>query len=158
MLEIRELPSLLEPEASGLCAQFEDMYRHFEKCSHRSYLRPDAFGHWVGQYEKLRGRSRTVCAAYIDGVMTGFAEGILRSAPAYFHPEIIGFVAHIYVNPDWRGKGVSRELLGWLKLWFAERKVTTMEIQVVPGNEDAMRFWASVGFHADNTGMRGKIG
>jgi GNAT superfamily N-acetyltransferase len=156
-IEIRELPNLSGPDAEGLRAMFEDMYAHFERSSGRTYLRPNGFDQWIAQYEKLRGRNRTVCGAYDGSILTGFAEGLLRPAPAYFQPEIVGFVSHIYVHPAWRGKRLANDLFVWLKAWFVGRNVNTMELQVVAGNDVAMRFWTSLGFHADNTQMRGKI-
>jgi GNAT superfamily N-acetyltransferase len=157
-IEVNALPNFVDPSSRELQALFEEMYAHFEQIAGRNLLRPEGFVKWAGQYDSARDRGRIICAARDNEKIIGFAEGILRTAPGYYAPEIIGFVSHLYVRPAARGRGVAKDMYGWLKGWFLHRKVSSIELQIVAGNESANRFWESRGFRPDLVQMRAKIG
>jgi GNAT superfamily N-acetyltransferase len=133
---------------------FDAMYRHFDAIAGRSLLREGGFDAWLGLYDKVADRNRMIVAARIDGAPVGFVEGLTRAPAVYAPAGLNGFVAHIYVTPEVRGTGVAQRLVADLLDWFRERTVTTVGLQVIDGNDGAVRFWRSQGFVSEFLQMR----
>lgn len=143
--------------APGLEPLFLAMYDHFAITSGRRYLNDRAFELWVGHYSKVAGRSRIVIGAWHAGELIGFIEGVLRAAPAYFDEGVLGYVSHLSVAHEHRGRSVARRLYVELVTWFETKKVASIELQVVQGNQGAHRFWQALGFASDAVQYRKKV-
>lgn len=138
-----------------LRALFEAMYAHFAAVGGRALLAESGYTAWTAYYAKTAGRSRLVVEARDDtGRAIGFAEALLRSAPAHLGGGVTGFVAHLYVDPAHRGGPVARALVDRMRGWFTERGVRLVELQIVHGNAVADRFWRGLGFQPDLQQMR----
>jgi ribosomal protein S18 acetylase RimI-like enzyme len=84
--------------------------------------------------------------AEVDGATVGYVLGaIVDLTPDLFEHEDVGFVADIYVEPALRRRGIARQLFDALCHWFAQQNVYRVEWQVAVANEEARRFWESVG-------------
>jgi len=58
----------------------------------------------------------------------------------------------LYVLPEWRGKGVSRQLVSAIENFIIERGVTTYQITLTPYAQDARdlkAFYARMGFDGE---------
>lgn len=55
-------------------------------------------------------------------------------------------VGELFVEAEWRGTGVGRRLLRAAEAHALERGADRMRVQVLAGNGDARRLYASVGF------------
>ncbi|MCZ7540551.1 MAG: GNAT family N-acetyltransferase [Anaerolineae bacterium] len=80
----------------------------------------------------------------------GEAAGYLLGAVIDLHPDLFepvdaGFIADIFVDPAFRGRGLARELVTTANQWFRQRGVQQVELQVAARNPAGMRFWESVG-------------
>jgi GNAT superfamily N-acetyltransferase len=157
------IPKLTDVTDSSELLKVEQMfyalYEHFREISGRSYLREDsAFEAWSAGYSQGALKSRLVCIAAADGMPVGFAEGSLRVPPAYYEPGVLGLINHLYVVPQQRGKGLAGQLVRRLQGWFESRRVRTVQLHVVRGNQDAVDFWAGRGFETELMQMRSKHG
>lgn len=133
---------------------FEALYAHLEAAAGRRLLRDDGYAHWIARYDKVAGRSRLLIGAWDAGRLIGFLDGLLRAAPAYQIEPVTGFIAHLYVDPAYRARAVATRLTDAAAGWFRDRKVATIELQVVAGNEAAHRYWQRLGFEPDNVQYR----
>lgn len=149
----------IAPVASGgdlrrVAPLFAELYRHLDAVAGRPLLRDDGFAAWIGLYDKVAGRSRIVlCADGPDGPV-GFVEGLLRNGAPYAPPGVAGFIPHLFVAPGARGHGIAAALVAALRDWFASKGVNAIELQVVEGNDPALRFWRAQGFAVDLHQMR----
>ena len=58
----------------------------------------------------------------------------------------------LYVLPEWRGKGVSRELVSGMESFLIDRGATTYQITLTPYAQDAhdlRAFYARLGFESE---------
>jgi GNAT superfamily N-acetyltransferase len=55
------------------------------------------------------------------------------------------YLRHLFVNPDFRRRGIGRQALDWL--WAnAWTDASRLRIDVLVGNREGQAFWQSVGF------------
>ncbi|WP_085808854.1 GNAT family N-acetyltransferase [Sphingomonas sp. TZW2008] len=138
----------------ALEALFAALYTHLEAAAGRRLLRDDGYEHWIARYDKVAGRSRVLIGAWDAGRLIGFLDALLRAAPAHQIEPVSGFIAHLYVDPAYRERAVATRLTDAAGAWFRDRNVTTIELQVVAGNEAAHLYWRRLGFEADNVQYR----
>ena len=62
-----------------------------------------------------------------------------------------GKVVSIGVHPDWRGKGVAKELMKVADKWFTDLGVTVVGLEVSVQNPEAIRLYSSLGFEVKRT-------
>lgn len=105
-------------------------------------------------YEELAGLSASDYVKRIENTLNFgvFADGELVASMAYFiRPHFKqrhqGVLVGVYVMPDWRGKGLSRLLLGAL-LADARTHVEMMVLQVSIENFAARHAYLSAGFQS----------
>ena len=56
------------------------------------------------------------------------------------------WIHELYVDPDWRQRGVGDALVKHADAFFRERGVDSLSVRVEVANQDATRFWAARGF------------
>jgi len=67
------------------------------------------------------------------------------------------FVHAIYVEPAYRGKGISDELLEYLENYCRDHKLDTIELNVTVGLDSAIRFYQRKGFDIKRYFMSKKL-
>jgi GNAT superfamily N-acetyltransferase len=60
----------------------------------------------------------------------------------------------MFVEPDWRGRGVNARLIAALKEWCRANGVTELRLDVYADNEPAVRAYRKAGFRASMVEMR----
>jgi len=84
--------------------------------------------------------------AEVEGAVVGYVLGaVVDLTPDLFEHEDVGFIADIYVEPDYRRRGIARQLFNAICDWFAAQGVRHVEWQVAVANAEARRFWEAVG-------------
>jgi len=106
----------------------------------------DAFEKWVASLRGVLGRFACLFIAESGDEPTGFLTGRIRSLPSYYGGDPVGYVSDVYVIPGARGSGTGRQLLTAASHWFHERGIRRMELQVIPGNEQAREFYTALGW------------
>jgi ribosomal protein S18 acetylase RimI-like enzyme len=110
----------------------------------------------------LRGRledSHTrVFVAEEDGLIVGYVLGVVVDLlPEMFEQESGGFLADIYVDDGYRGRGIGRALVEALVDWFRQKGLRYYEWHVAATNEDALQFWTRLGGRPLQIRMRARI-
>jgi GNAT superfamily N-acetyltransferase len=125
------------------------LYRH--QCEHGMLLRlPDgAYEAWLKSIEPFLGRYANVVVAEDEGEIIGFVAGRIRTLPPYFGSAVIGAISEVIVDESRRGTGVGRQLLAFALEWFQAQQITRVELQVVAGNPDSLRFYRQLGWHEE---------
>lgn len=81
-----------------------------------------------------------------NGRIIGFVLGVIVDlVPEMFASETGGFLADIYVEPNYRRSGVGRALVKALSDWFQSRGVDYLELYVANSNTEGRAFWAALG-------------
>lgn len=90
------------------------------------------------------------CLVALEGTrIVGFVNGRTEAGDGLL-PGLVGEIESLYVVPEARDQGVSRELGRAAIAWLREHGVEwTIRNLVCADNREAVRFWESLGFEAD---------
>ena len=84
--------------------------------------------------------------AEYDGRSVGFVSGELRESSPTFRPKTWASVDDVFVEPDYRNRGMGRALLKSVEAWARERGVSGVSLQVAAANARARKFYEDLGF------------
>ncbi|GAB4312990.1 MAG: hypothetical protein Kow00117_05670 [Phototrophicales bacterium] len=87
-----------------------------------------------------------VLVAEYDQQVIGYVFGvIIHEMPEMFLQDPGGFLADIFIEEQYRGYGIGRQLVLALQDWFKSRGVSHMEWYVATQNIAARAFWQVIG-------------
>lgn len=66
--------------------------------------------------------------------------------PSSMSNEVAAEVGNVYVRPEARGHGLGRALVAGLAGWASRQGAARLVIKTFVQNEEALRFWESLGF------------
>jgi ribosomal protein S18 acetylase RimI-like enzyme len=93
--------------------------------------------------------------AEVDGRVVGYLLGaVIDLQSDLFEYVDTGFIADIYIDPDYRRQGIARRLVDVINGWFVDEGVRHVEWQAAVANADAIRFWEALGGRAITVRMR----
>jgi ribosomal protein S18 acetylase RimI-like enzyme len=96
--------------------------------------------------ERLTDPATCVLVAAQGKQVVGYVLGfVVDLAPDMFVQASSGFIADIYVDEEFRGRGVGRSLVSELADWFRERGVRYFEWHVAAHNQEGIAFWRAIG-------------
>lgn len=128
-------------------------------------LRPDELESWLDLRERLwpdfsrrelssagieaitsSRTGHTFVAADTEGVLHGFVEVTLRDHAEGCRTSPVGYVEGWYVEPDRRGEGLGRELIGAAERWALERGASELASDTELDNGESQRAHGALGF------------
>ncbi len=111
---------------------------------------PQAFGAtYAVTDEQWQGRARFYQEDAGTCFILGFENGMPVAMAGAYRDKNKSGVAHLYsvwTAPDWRGKGVTQQLIEPLLRWARESNLPIMEAWVTAHNERALGFYRKAGF------------
>ena len=97
--------------------------------------------------------TEVLVAVFADEIIgTGYSS--IRKAKDYLKHKQYAYLGFMYVKPEHRGKGVSRQILGALEKWTIDRGITEIRLEVYKNNLAAVRAYEKFGFNAHVLEMR----
>lgn len=108
--------------------------------------------------ERLDDPFMRALIAEVDGQPVGFVLGmIVDLMPDIFAQEPTGFLADIYVEPEFRRQGIGRTLVKALRDWFRREEVKYFDWHVAAHNPEGLAFWHSIGGRDVMLRMRAEV-
>ena len=102
-----------------------------------------------------------ITASYIELVVAEFEEKIIGSGYArlenskhYLKHSKHAYLGFMYVDPNYRGKGVNQKIIEALKNWTVLQNVTEMRLDVYFNNDIAIKAYEKAGFTKHMVEMR----
>ncbi len=120
-----------------------------EQMAQDSELRmaPDARERWCNGFSSdVRSPVHCFCVAEQAGEIIGFAHAYLLYPPPLYAQELEAFIAEVYVRPGWRGQGVGRALVAYVRTWAEGERVRRLRLEVLARNTRSLYFWEREGF------------
>jgi ribosomal protein S18 acetylase RimI-like enzyme len=94
----------------------------------------------------MADESKRVLVAEQQGDVIGYIIGHLAENPPIFELRHYGHVSDICVAPDWRRRGVGRQLFAALHDWLHEHGLSVVQLSVAARNSVSQAFWHEMGF------------
>ena len=76
----------------------------------------------------------------------GFISGELRQGSPTFLPKMWASVDDVFVEPEYRNRGMGRALLQSVQSWAQERGADGISLQVAAANAHGRKFYEDLGF------------
>ncbi|PBJ12240.1 GNAT family N-acetyltransferase [Flavobacterium sp. ACN6] len=90
----------------------------------------------------------------INNQIVGCGYAQIRSAQPYQKNEFFGYLGFMYVDPQFRGRGLINLLINHLKKWVLSQGITEVRLDVYYDNEAAVNAYKKAGFKPIITTMR----
>ena len=121
---------------------------------HRQHvvMRPDTFNAEYEAYHedtfmKLLNREECLFLVYEDkGEVVAYIYAEIITRGGVFVEGKIIYINDLYVKKPYRKKGIGQKLLSEIEKIAHELKITTIELMVWEGNENALRFYEEAGY------------
>lgn len=128
---------------------FTRMYAEMDGIGLMLPLAPDGTGMWLRTAMNTAGKFGIVILALEEGRAAGFAHGMIKFLPDYLGNHAIGTITHVFVEDKSRRSGVGKALVKKLEEWFMDKKVHSVELQVIAGNRAGKEFWEEMGYNEE---------
>ena len=144
------MPTQLRPVAESdideLTSCWIDLLDEQGRLEERFGASDDAEERWRNDLPSwIRDERRLLHVAVSDEQIAGFVRAHRWTpAPVYVLSEEV-FIDELYVRPDYRRRGIGRELLEVVEAWAEERELTRLRLSALHRNESGRRFWKAVG-------------
>lgn len=108
-------------------------------------LKPDPISYYdIG--EMIEDDDAEVAVAETDGRLVGSGYVKRTRSRHYVEPSHHAFIGFLYVDPDYRGRGINKLVLDHLFAWARANDLPEVHLTVYPNNAPAIRAYEKVGF------------
>ncbi len=103
-----------------------------------------AFSDWLRN--QIGIQSSIILVAKENNQVIGFLSGFVKYLFPWYVIKRVGHISFMFIDENYRRKGVGKELLREAKKWFKVQGLTYMELYVNENNQKGVSFWKSRGF------------
>ena len=126
------------------------------------YLRPadeviDVYKKYLIHDLKMQEIDRIVLVAVEDRKIIAYIRGILTKTLHVLNVKLRGIIDNLYVEEEYRRKGVAKNLIEELVKWFKEKNVDVMTVHVYPFNSKAIALYEKFGFEEYSLNMNRRL-
>jgi ribosomal protein S18 acetylase RimI-like enzyme len=115
----------------------------------------DEYRHFV---RSLLGRDDALAVVAVDHArVVGYAVGRISMLPGFFAQRERGYIHDAVVRPEYRRRGIGRQLVQALTTWMDAGGVAIVELTVATRNREAVEFWRRVGFDSYMVHMKREL-
>lgn len=113
----------------------------------RLVISDDALDRWRNDFSEwiTAGVHGLFVADHDKEGLIGFASVHLWFPAPIYRPELEAYIDELFVEPDWRRRGIASALLEEIRNWAAEHQARRIRLGVLSANESGLAFWQSVG-------------
>jgi ribosomal protein S18 acetylase RimI-like enzyme len=116
-------------------------------------LKPDPL-HYYDIEEMITAPHIELVVAELDNTIIGSGYARLENSKHYLQHSKHAYLGFMYVDPNYRGKGVNQKIIEALKTWTISQNVTEMRLDVYFNNNMAIKAYEKAGFTKHMIEMR----
>lgn len=116
---------------------------------------PESFADWLKGQINLP--TALILVAKEDGKVIGFLSGFVKYLFPWFNIKRVGHISFMFIDEEYRRKGVGKNLLAAAKEWFSDQGLKYVELYVNERNDRGISFWKSMGFEDFQKFLRMKL-
>lgn len=94
----------------------------------------------------IAGDFSAIFVAEIDGKIIGYLAGGVQEAEKCRNIKYLCELGSLWVDDEYRSKGIGKELVKEFEKWCREKKVSRLSVDTSAGNERAIEFYRKEGF------------
>jgi len=144
MINIRPATTKDIPIIAPMGVRCVDLHETFgEVFKNKEDMLPDTIK-WFE--EVISSPKQQLLIAEINNQIAGYIVIRLRKRPEEFVSRVWGFIEDLYVDSNYRTRGVGKELVKESLKWFKEKKITYIDLEVAKKNNIGEKFWSELGF------------
>ena len=102
--------------------------------------------HYYDLEKLLMQDNISLIVAEVDNKIVGCAFGKIVKAPDWSESEYIGHIKMVFVEEEYRKKGVGRAIFAGLKKWFREKQAASVYVEFYLDNTNALEAYKKYGF------------
>ncbi|MEZ4918594.1 MAG: GNAT family N-acetyltransferase [Saprospiraceae bacterium] len=89
-----------------------------------------------------------------NGQLIGSGYARIEPSKPYLNHRTHAYLGFMYVEPEYRGRGINQELIEGLKAWCKSQEVFELQLEVYDVNKAAIRSYEKAGFSKNLVNMR----
>lgn len=140
---LSDLPALYEFEQGIIDAE-----RPFDPTLKSSHI------NYYDLKELIVTKSAEVVVAEIDGEVVASGYANILDAKEYQKHERYAYLGFMFVKPEYRGRGIIKQILIQLKSWSLSQGINEIRLEVYEDNDSAVRAYEKAGFKKHLVEMR----
>ena len=126
---------------------WEQMAEHHSRLSHHFTVSEDGRDKYSKYLvRKFSEKSTKLIVATSGPKAVGYMLCLLSPNSPVFKERTLGIVSDVYVRPEFRKRGITKEMLKVGLRWFHRNKVATVQLSVAAANLEARAAWGQLGF------------
>ena len=141
--QIDDLNTLLEFEQALVLAE-----RPYDEC-----IRQDPV-HYYDLQELIQDPDVAVVVAEYKGEIVSSGSCRARKARIYLDHQEYAYLGFMYTLPDYRGRGINRQIIDYLSNWAVKRDLYELRLTVYDENTAAIQAYEKAGFSKHIVEMR----
>jgi len=141
--ELRDLPVLKAFEQELIKAE-----RPFDPT-----IRPDPVSYYDLE-EYVKSDAVKVVVAEVDGQIVSSGYAYAKAARTYLDHKEYAYLGFMYTKPEFRGKGINKNIVDTLKNWAREHNLPEVRLTVYGENLPAIKAYEKAGFKSHINEMR----
>ena len=110
--------------------------------------------HYYDIEEMIKASHIELVVAELNGKILGSGYARLEEAKPYLRHARHAYLGFMYVDPDYRGRGVNQKIIEALRTWSLSQNVSEMRLDVYFKNDNAIRAYEKAGFTKHMVEMR----
>ena len=114
----------------------------------------DGLIHYYDIEEMITASHIELLVAELDGHVIGSGYARIENSKPYLKHKRHAYLGFMYVDPDYRGRGVNRKIIERLKQWSISQDITEMRLDVYYNNLTAIKAYVGAGFTKHMVEMR----
>ena len=131
---------------SQVAEQFEKYYKSMEDKGLILKIVPNGGKIWMNSILLSLDKFQKIIIAVENERVAGFTRGYIHLAPPFVGKFMIGVWDGLYIESEFRGLGLSKQLYLELEQWFREKRVHSIEGQVLHEHFHSIQGCLNMGF------------